>query len=404
MSITKYTDKKTGKELWRVRIIKRSSIKPGLRIDRQVSGLASQAEALKAAKKLNTEAGRALFAKEIRAEDFLWGNLIAEWELAARGGDIFIRPIKLGTVGDYLAALNKYTKEWMNQPVGQIDKATAWRLLNRVDREVSASRKKRLRTAIDAVFNWGMLSGRLRSVSQIPTDGFRSTRMLEEKMPEILNIGEIKALLKSAKSLNHPWASIWAMALLTGMRSGELYALTWEKLDLEGGIIYVHQNWSSKDGIGSTKGRYWRTLPISSELKRLLTELKLKSKGGYGEEVWKWANQTKTDRRFYQESSFILPRFQSWKDGRQAEILRTFCTGVGIQSVKFHTLRSCFATQLIKDGVAPAILMKICGWKDLKTMQRYIRLAGIEVKGATESLRILPEEEAMGRVVELFKE
>jgi hypothetical protein len=34
--------------------------------------------------------------------------------------------------------------------------------------------------------------------------------------------------------------------------------------------------------------------------------------------------------------------------------------------------------------------MKICGWKDLKTMQRYIRLAGIEIDGATEVLKVLP--------------
>lgn len=47
--------------------------------------------------------------------------------------------------------------------------------------------------------------------------------------------------------------------------------------------------------------------------------------------------------------------------------------------------------------------MKICGWKDLKTMQRYIRLAGIEVKGATQGLKLLPEREAMGRVIELYK-
>ena len=47
--------------------------------------------------------------------------------------------------------------------------------------------------------------------------------------------------------------------------------------------------------------------------------------------------------------------------------------------------------------------MKIAGWKDLKTMQRNIRLAGIEVQGATASLKILPDVEVMGRVVELFK-
>jgi hypothetical protein len=33
--------------------------------------------------------------------------------------------------------------------------------------------------------------------------------------------------------------------------------------------------------------------------------------------------------------------------------------------------------------------MKICGWQDLKTMQRYIRMAGIDEQGATEGLNLL---------------
>lgn len=102
------------------------------------------------------------------------------------------------------------------------------------------------------------------------------------------------------------------------------------------------------------------------------------------------------------ENQFVLPRFQDWKDGRQAQVLRNFCDGMELPSIKFHTLRACFATQLIKDAVAPAVVMKICGWKDLKTMQRYIRLAGVEVDGATESLKILPMEDTMDNVVKLF--
>ena len=39
----------------------------------------------------------------------------------------------------------------------------------------------------------------------------------------------------------------------------------------------------------------------------------------------------------------------------------------------------------------PIQIQKICGWKDLETMQRYIRLAGIETKGATESLKVLSD-------------
>jgi hypothetical protein len=46
--------------------------------------------------------------------------------------------------------------------------------------------------------------------------------------------------------------------------------------------------------------------------------------------------------------------------------------------------------------------MKICGWKELETMQRYIRLAGVEVEGVTDSLKFTSSDEAMAKVVKLF--
>ena len=99
----------------------------------------------------------------------------------------------------------------------------------------------------------------------------------------------------------------------------------------------------------------------------------------------------------------VLPRFWEWDKGEQARILRKFCLGAGLKSVKFHTLRACFATQLISDGIAPTRVMKVGGWKDIKTMQRYIRMAGIDEAGATEGLKFLPSDEAlMGHVVNLF--
>ena len=43
---------------------------------------------------------------------------------------------------------------------------------------------------------------------------------------------------------------------------------------------------------------------------------------------------------------------------------------------------------MLGQGVEPAKVMKVCGWKELKTMQYYVRLAGIEITGVTEGLRI----------------
>jgi integrase len=99
----------------------------------------------------------------------------------------------------------------------------------------------------------------------------------------------------------------------------------------------------------------------------------------------------------------LLPRFWEWNKGLQAQVLRTFCLGNGLPSIRFHTLRACFSTQLISSGVPPSVVMKICGWKGLKTMQRYIRMAGIDEAGATEVLRFVPTEEAvMEKVVNMY--
>lgn len=50
------------------------------------------------------------------------------------------------------------------------------------------------------------------------------------------------------------------------------------------------------------------------------------------------------------------------------------------------------------------VLSETLRWRDLKTMEFYFRVAGVEEKGATDCLKILPSEaEVMGNVVELFK-
>lgn len=122
--------------------------------------------------------------------------------------------------------------------------------------------------------------------------------------------------------------------------------------------------------------------PSTPDLDRLLRELRASSAG----------------------RTQVLPRLTGWERGDAARILRGFCIGIGIPSVKFHALRACFATHLLRSGIAPAVVMKICGWTELKTMQHYIRLAGIEIDGATDALPITLPEDAANKVVELFSQ
>jgi len=182
---------------------------------------------------------------------------------------------------------------------------------------------------------------------------------------KVLTTEEAKTFLYEAKACQHRFYPIWVMALLTGMRSGELYALEWADIDLEARILRVNKQWTSKTGFGSPKARRNRTVPISDDLCVFLKEYKL---------------QSTPDRRF------VLPHLIEWENGEQALVTKEFCQAIGITPVKFHDLRATFITNLLARGVSLARVMAIVGHSQIKTTNGYLRKAGVDVKGATDQL------------------
>ncbi|MEK7690587.1 MAG: site-specific integrase, partial [Bdellovibrionota bacterium] len=284
---------------------------------------------------------------------------------------------------DYASVLRRWTFAWQKKAVSEIYTGDARDVLKVMEAE-GKSRKyqSNIRNMINVVFDWGMEERLIKGSHESPARGIKVANSKGEPVPDIFTIEEIRKLLIEGKRLEHKWFHIWAVALLTGMRNGELHALVWSDVDLENRRITVSRSYNTRMKIVKcTKAGYWRNVPISDELHALLSELKLSA--GNREHV--------------------LPRFSAWNKGEQARILRTFCIGVGLPSIRFHALRACFATQLLAHDIAPARVMKIAGWKDLKTMQRYVRLAGIDERGATQVLRVMPSDAAvMAEVVNLL--
>lgn len=66
--------------------------------------------------------------------------------------------------------------------------------------------------------------------------------------------------------------------------------------------------------------------------------------------------------------------------------LRMFLLGLGLPAIRFHDLRATWATLLLSKGVEPIKVMFMGGWSDLKTLQIYIRKAGVNIKGSTDVL------------------
>lgn len=346
--------------------------KSGRRTQKRVRGFKSKDEASKLEARILREAERDLIEKDANGE--LWSFVVEKFEENLHRNKNLLEHTRL----DYVAAVRKHTKGLMNRPISSITRADAKNLFEGL-RDLSIGHQKKMKTILSRLHNFAVDEG-LTPETANPFRAIEFPREIE-KVPEILSNDQIKILLKSAKQLDHSWYPVWATALLTGMRNGELYALRFSDVDFDNKLITLSRSYNTRTrSFKSTKSGCWRQIPISPELEILLKELKLQA--GLRNEV--------------------LPRLSGWEKGAQAKVLRTFCHLIGLPSIKFHTLRACFATQLIRTGVPPIQIQKICGWKDLETMQIYIRLAGIEVQGVTDGLKLLPEKEIMGKVVGLF--
>ena len=367
MAISEWTGPK-GEKGFSVYVNLRSRPMPHLRFQKRITGLKTMAEAHRTEKALVKE----LTMKVAQGEGhgFTWRMVVDKWATFVDSPYFMDRKYNPATVSDYVSMMHTWTKDWLDKPAAEISRGDGREVLDRVLAQGRTKAfQKRLKNTINMIFNWGIESKIIRGVTHSPVFGLKIV-LKEDKKPEILKLDEIRLLLREARERNHPWYPIWAVALLTGMRNGELFALKWSDVDLEKGLITVQRSYNKRTKeFKSTKAGYWRTVPISEELKHLLLNLH-----GSGASSC---------------SDFLLPRLDLWGQGAQARVLREFSNSVGLSLVKFHTLRACFATQLISSGVEPIKVMKICGWMDLKTMGRYVRLAGVEESGVTECLKIL---------------
>ena len=65
-----------------------------------------------------------------------------------------------------------------------------------------------------------------------------------------------------------------------------------------------------------------------------------------------------------------------------------FLQGLGLPRIRFHDLRATWATIMLSMGIAPIKVMIMGGWKDLKTMQFYIRKAVVDTSGISNNLNL----------------
>ena len=266
------------------------------------------------------------------------------------------------TLYSYDKTVNRWmNRHWNGKELKDITKMDVHELLyeKMPDSDCTMHTRKYVLKIVKRIFQMAMDYGYL---DRNPAQGMMIKVPESEK--KVLTNNEVGVFLHEAKTTNHRFYPVWIMALFTGCRSGELFALKWSDVDFESKIISVGRSWSSKNGFTSTKNQKTRTVPISGELLQYLRELKL-SRGG---------------------EEFVLPRISEWERGCAAKVTKAFCKTLGITEIRFHDLRATFITNLLARGESLARVMAIVGHADMETTNVYLRKAGIELKDGTERL------------------
>lgn len=266
------------------------------------------------------------------------------------------------TVATYDAQVKKWIHpNWQGKELRSISKAEVYEIIfNKVDAFKNQYTRRNVLKMVKRIFQLAIEEGLL---DKNPCAGINVK--VTEVNQKVLTNSEVNIFLKEALNCNHRFYSIWVMALMTGMRSGELFALKWSDIDFENRSISVTKAWNSKNGITATKTRKNRIVPMSDEIIGFLKPYKLKTNI---------------------EDDFVLPRLSEWEHGEQARVTREFCLSVGITPIKFHDLRATFITNLLARGESLARVMSIVGHSELKTTNCYLRKAGVDVVGGTDKL------------------
>ena len=166
----------------------------------------------------------------------------------------------------------------------------------------------------------------------------------EKKLPQPLEMVEIKAMLNSCKNIKH--RAIIMLMISTGLRVSEVINLRVSDIDSTRMVINIIRGKGMKD----------RIVPLNE---KLLTELR-------------------SYYKLYKPTEYLFNGQNSLQYSSRSinEFLKHYAKSAGInRNVHAHLLRHTCFTNLVESGVDTAIVQKIAGHQNIKTTQIYCHVS-----------------------------
>ena len=288
-----------------------------------------------------------------------------EW-LALRRGDV-----RESTYVKYSAILEKHVKPKLGKYLPDsldtnIVEDFKWELLDIED--LSAKTVKDIMVVLRAVIIHAVKQSR----GMFPMPEFRYPKINRKEM-RVLSADEQQRLVSYLLCGFDECRFGVLLALLTGMRLGELCALRWESVSVKEKTIKIYatiQRLKNADEDAGAKTKLWignpksdtsfRIIPMSDSVSSLCKKMTRQNL-----------------------SAYILTGTVQPMDPRTLQYrLAKYTDACGLEGVHFHTLRHSFATRCVEAGVELKCLSEILGHANTSvTLDRYVH-SSLELKRA----------------------
>lgn len=284
-----------------------------------------------------------------------------------------------GVTNNKTVTLKKYTEQYFEQKRGTVKESTVYTervalapvleaigsmKVHKIDRQTVISVQRMLKdkgiTPQGVNYRTGLLHAILKTacydglIRANPCEGVRRQRVTakpaRETIHRALTKQEQAAFLEAVKdSWNY---ELYLTALQTGMRLGELGALTWAAVDTSKNVIHVKQTETTDEDGKRTTGTpktktSLRDIPLSPEVRKVLVRQRAKVLARFGKCA----------------PLYVFPAYNGGflRPGTVDPEIKRAYESAGVPRFSFHAFRDTFATRAVESGMNMKTLQEVLG-------------------------------------------
>jgi len=206
-----------------------------------------------------------------------------------------------------------------------------------------------LRRSFNSALEWGL-------VNSCPI--IKKLKTLPQEF-DFLSVEESRLLINSANGI---WQGMLIVALGTGLRFGELKALTWDDVDFKRRELTIRQAFA-EGVLGSTKSNRIRIIPMTASVHDALNQMTISRGYVFADMNGKPLDQSTSIRT-----------------------LQRICGKAGLRKIGWHVLRHTFASHLAQSGANLVAVQNLLGHSDIRTTMRYAHINDTVLREAINTL------------------